>query len=112
MAAKEKILEDCLNGMKPILARGDHHGSISENNLFSIAEQNKITILEYLDNKLFYWSDNGFDVPLFLDDSLYTQAIWFFCRTDGFSQKQLRQAMKKLLDCSGYVLIMVLKMIL
>ena len=45
---KEKIMEDCLNAMKPILANKDHHGSISENNLFQIAEQNNITILEYL----------------------------------------------------------------
>jgi len=28
--AKEKIMEDCLNEMKPILARENHHGSISD----------------------------------------------------------------------------------
>src|SRR5665811_1068088 len=71
LAAKKKTMEDCLNAMKPILAKKDHHGSVTENNLFSIAEQNNITILEYLDNKLAYWSDNGFDVPQTLDDSLY-----------------------------------------
>jgi hypothetical protein len=87
LGVKEKIMEDCLNAMKPILASKDHHGSISENNLFSVAEQNKITILEYLDNKLAYWSDNGFDVPLFLYDSLYNKPLvflqngWFLTKT-------------------------------
>ncbi|MCX6254583.1 MAG: ATP-binding protein [Bacteroidia bacterium] len=87
LLAKEKVMEDCLNAMKPILAKEDHHGSISENNLFSIAEQNKITILEYLDNKLFYWSDNGFDAPQFLDDTLYVKPLvflqngWFLTKT-------------------------------
>jgi two-component system, NtrC family, nitrogen regulation sensor histidine kinase NtrY len=87
LAAKEKIMEDCLNSMKPILASEDHHGSISENNLFSIAEENNITILEYIDNKLVYWSDNGFDVPQFLEDTLYKKPLvflqngWFVTKT-------------------------------
>jgi hypothetical protein len=87
LSAKEKIMEDCLNAMKPILASEDHHGSVSENNLFSIAEQNKITILEYIDNKLVYWSDNGFDVPLSLVDTLYNKPLvflqngWFIPKT-------------------------------
>jgi signal transduction histidine kinase len=85
--SKEKILEDCLNSMKPILAKEDHHGSIPEINLFSIAEKNKITILEFLDNKLIYWSDNEFNVPYFLEDTLYSRPLvflqngWFLSRT-------------------------------
>jgi two-component system, NtrC family, nitrogen regulation sensor histidine kinase NtrY len=74
---KEKVLEDCLNGMKPVLARGEPHGSVSENKVFLMAEENEITLLEYIDNKLFYWSDNGFDVPKILDDSLYAKPILF-----------------------------------
>jgi len=87
LASKEKIMEDCLNAMKPIIASVDHHGSISENNLFSIAEQNKITILEYLDNKLLYWSDNGFYAPRYLSDTLYVKPLvflqngWFLTKT-------------------------------
>jgi two-component system, NtrC family, nitrogen regulation sensor histidine kinase NtrY len=77
LSAKEKIMEDCLNAMKPIIASLEHHGSVLENNLFSVAEQNKITILEYFDNKLVYWSDNGFDVPQFLEDSLYRKPLIF-----------------------------------
>ncbi len=77
LGEKEKIMEGCLNDMKPVLAKGEHHGSLTENNLFSIAEQNKITILEYLDNKLLYWSDNEFDVPQFFDDTLYSRDLIF-----------------------------------
>ncbi len=77
LVEKEKIMENCLNGMKPVLARGEPHGSMVENNIFSIAEQNEITILEYIDNKLFYWSDNGFDVPLSMDDSLFAEPFIF-----------------------------------
>lgn len=77
LAEKGKIMEDCLDAMKPILAGADHHGSITENNLFSVAEQNRITILEYIDNKLVYWSDNDFDVPRFLTDSIFSRTIVF-----------------------------------
>ncbi|MDO9579322.1 MAG: HAMP domain-containing sensor histidine kinase [Bacteroidales bacterium] len=87
LIAKEKIMVDCLNEMKPILANKDHTGPISENNPFSIAEQNRITILYYLDNKLIDWSDNGFDVPLLLDNMLYGKPLvflqngWFLTKT-------------------------------
>jgi len=84
---KERIMENCLNGMKPILAKGEKHGSTSENKLFSIAESNNITILEYIGNKLIYWSDTGFDVPRILVDSLYKKPLifvqngWFLTRS-------------------------------
>jgi two-component system nitrogen regulation sensor histidine kinase NtrY len=84
---KERIMEDCLDEMKPILSNEDHHGSVTENRLFSVAEQNRITILEYLDNNLHFWSDNEFDVPQFLDISLYGKPLiflqngWFLTRT-------------------------------
>lgn len=84
---KEKIMDDCLNGMKPILARGENHGSVSENNLFSLAESNRITILEYIGKKLIYWSDNDFEVPGSLDDNsfsgplIFMQNGWFIKRT-------------------------------
>ncbi len=74
---KEKLLEECLDEMKPILANKDHHGSNSENDLFLIAEKNSITILEYLDNKLIYWSDNGFDVPLYPDNKFFDKSLVF-----------------------------------
>jgi len=75
---KEKIMEECLKSMKPVLAMEDHHGSINENDLFSKAELNRITILEYIDNKLVYWSDNEFDVPTFINDSIFSGNLVFF----------------------------------
>lgn len=87
LAEKEQIMEDCLNNMKPILAGEVHHGSTSETDLFSIAEENNITILEYIDKKLIYWSDNDFDVPRIFDDSLYNKPLifmqngWFLTKT-------------------------------
>ncbi len=92
---KEKMMEDCLNGMKPILSRGEIHGSVSENNLFSIAEQQKITILEYISNKLIYWSNNDFDVPRVLNDSLYSKQLifvqngWFLTKTVQAGNEQI-----------------------
>ena len=74
---KETILEECLQAMIPIISTKDHHGSNTENDLFTIAEENNITILEYLDNKLVYGSDNTFDVPLYLTDSLYNKPLNF-----------------------------------
>jgi two-component system nitrogen regulation sensor histidine kinase NtrY len=74
---KEKIMDDCLKSLEPVIASKEHHGSLTENKLFSLAEQNEITILEYLDDKLTYWSDNAFDVPLILEDSTYSEPFIF-----------------------------------
>src|SRR5664280_440380 len=87
LVAKETIMEDCLIAMKPILAKENHHGSVLENNVYSIAEKNHISILEYLDNGLNYWSDNDFDVPRILNDSLFNKPLvflqngWFLTKT-------------------------------
>lgn len=84
---KENVLDECLEGMKPILAIEDHHGSVNESNIFSLAENNKITILEYFDNKLVHWSDNEFDVPVYLTDSIFKKPLiflqngWFLAKT-------------------------------
>jgi len=74
---KERIMEDCLNGMKPLLALSEMQGPPSETTLYTIAEQNGITILEYFGNRLAYWSDNEFDVPGMPDDSLFTRPLLF-----------------------------------
>lgn len=87
LSGKQAVLDHCLEDMKPVLANSDHHGSINENNIFHIAEQNSIIILEYIDNKLIYWSDNGFDVPYYLIDTLYNKPLvflqngWFLTKT-------------------------------
>ncbi|MBG0858535.1 MAG: hypothetical protein IQL11_03460, partial [Bacteroidales bacterium] len=77
IAEKEKVMDECLDGLSLVLARGEPHGSATEIRVFSLADQHNITILEYIDNKLFYWSDNDFDVSLNLDDSFYTKPIVF-----------------------------------
>src|SRR5512133_3928966 len=74
---KETLMQELLNGMRPILARDNHHGSNAEKDLFSVAAKNNITILEFLDNKLTFWSDNDFDVPVAFDDSLYSRPLIF-----------------------------------
>jgi two-component system, NtrC family, nitrogen regulation sensor histidine kinase NtrY len=87
LAEKVAFMDQCLEDMKPILAEDDHHGSVSENNIFRIAEENNITLLEFLDEKLIFWSDNGFDVPYYLIDSLYSRPLiflqngWFLTKT-------------------------------
>jgi signal transduction histidine kinase len=87
LVEKETIMDDCLNTIKPILANVNYQGTVSENNLFSIADQNRISILEFIDNKLVYWSDNGFDVPPVYIDSLYNKPLvflqngWFLTKT-------------------------------
>ena len=84
---KETIMAEVLEGMKPLLAKDEHHGSIPETNLFSVAAKNKITILEFLDNNLIAWSDNHFDVPTAFNDSVYHRQFvflqngWFLPKT-------------------------------
>jgi signal transduction histidine kinase len=77
LKAKERVMENCFNAMKPILERGDPHGSESENNIFAVANQNSITLLEYIGNKLRFWSDTEFDVPRMLVDSIYKKPLIF-----------------------------------
>jgi len=95
LRAKERTLEECLNAMKPIMASKDHHGSVTENNLFTVAEQNEITILEYFDNKLVYWSDNGFYVPSVLNDSLYAKPL-IFLQNGWFLPKTIQAGNEKI----------------
>jgi two-component system, NtrC family, nitrogen regulation sensor histidine kinase NtrY len=74
---KQKVMDACLSGMMPILAKGESHGSSSENRVFSLAEQNGITIMEYIGNRLAYWSDPDFDVPRTIVDSTYAKPLIF-----------------------------------
>ncbi|MGC1391397.1 MAG: HAMP domain-containing sensor histidine kinase [Bacteroidales bacterium] len=87
LIAKETNMEDCLNAMKPIIAWKTQNDTVRQNDLFTIAEKNRISILEYLDNKLVFWSDNEFDVPSVYIDSLYNKPLvflqngWFLTKT-------------------------------
>ncbi len=95
LVEKERIMEQCLNNMKPILAREYHHGSLTENNLFSLADKNRITVLEYIDNKLVYWSDNEFDVPQFINDSIFGRNLIFF-QNGWFLPRTIRAGNEKI----------------
>ncbi|MGB8490190.1 MAG: HAMP domain-containing protein, partial [Bacteroidales bacterium] len=86
---KERIMTECLDGMKPILARGESHGSPSENNLFAKAENNRITILEYIGNKLWYWSDTDFDVPQNYSDTVFAKPL-IFMQNGWFLEKSVQ----------------------
>ena len=92
---KEKIMDKCLTDLEPVLAQEDHHGSVSENNIFSVADQNEITILEYFDNRLAYWSDNGFDVPAVLNDTLFQKHI-IFLQNGWFLPKTIQAGNEKI----------------
>jgi len=93
---KEKVMEQCLEGMKPVLAKGEeHHGSVRENDLFAIAEENRITLLEYMGRKLIYWSDTDFDVPEVLPDTLYTHPF-VFVENGWFLTKSIEAGNEKL----------------
>ena len=87
LAGKETLTENCLNSLKLILDKGEDIGSVTRNNLFSIIEKQGITLLEYVDKKLMYWSDNSFDVPPAFNDSLFTKPLifiqngWFITKT-------------------------------
>ncbi len=84
---REKTMEELLISMKPLLADDNHHGSVPEIDIFSVAEKNKITILEFLDDRLIDWSDNAFDVPRVFIDSVYHKPFiflqngWFLTNT-------------------------------
>lgn len=77
LSEKEKIMKDCLDGLQLALASGQLYGSASEKNVFTVANKNGITILEYFDETLVHWSDNDFDVPVMLDDSLFLKPVIF-----------------------------------
>nr|MCU0363126.1 hypothetical protein [Bacteroidales bacterium] len=95
LAEKERFLEQCLHDMKPILAAGDLQGPLAGSDLLRQAVAKGVTILEYLDDKLNYWSDNDFDVPLQFSDSLAVKPIvflqngWFITRTIHASNEKI-----------------------
>ena len=78
LAEKEEIMESCLRNMEMLISNRAHLGSDAENNIFKIAEKNNITILEYSNGRLVYWSDDNSDVPLHFNDTLYNKPLVFF----------------------------------
>jgi len=96
LVAEETIMDDILNSVKPVLANVKHQGLITDNKLYSIAEQNQISILEYIDKKLVYWSDNEFEVPTVFIDSLYANPFVFF-QNGWFLTKSIQSRNEKII---------------
>lgn len=86
LSEKISITENCLESIKNIVSKGDDIGNASKSDLFGTIEKEDITLLEYVGNKLWYWSDNSFDIPDPYDDSLYVKPLvfihngWFITR--------------------------------
>jgi len=74
---KEKVLDNCMTGLSLIMARGGSPQSVAQSAIFPLARKHKITLLEYVDGKLFYWSDNSFNVPVMLNNSLFSPPVVF-----------------------------------
>ena len=96
LSVKEKVMEECLNEIKPVLANINHTGSIAETDLFSKVEKNKISLLEYVDNKLIYWSDNEFDVPPDYIDTLLNKPM-IFLQNGWFLTKSIQSKNEKII---------------
>ncbi len=77
LAEKEKITENCLISLKEILEKESDIETASGSSLFTTIKKEGITILEYLDRKLAYWSDNSFEVPLVYNDTLFSKPFVF-----------------------------------
>ncbi len=77
LAEKEKIMESCLNSIRSVILGVEGQISETQINNSALAEQHKITILEYKENNLVYWSDNTIDVPELPDDSIFVKPILF-----------------------------------
>jgi two-component system nitrogen regulation sensor histidine kinase NtrY len=86
---KEKLTEDCLNKLKTRFESRQDTGSLFNTDLFRIAGVEGITFLDYFDNKLAYWSDNSFDIPVVYDDSLFAKEL-LFIHNGWFITKSLR----------------------
>jgi two-component system, NtrC family, nitrogen regulation sensor histidine kinase NtrY len=86
LTAKETKTENYLNISKLFLGKGEDFDTVSRSNVFKTLEAEGVTLLWYLDNKLVYWSDNSFDIPRQLDDSLFSKPLvrihngWFITK--------------------------------
>jgi two-component system, NtrC family, nitrogen regulation sensor histidine kinase NtrY len=77
LAEREKLTEDCLNELRTRFESGIDTGSVFRSDLFLVAGEEGITFLDYLDNKLVYWSDNSFDIPVVYYDTLFAKKLLF-----------------------------------
>ena len=95
LSEKETIIDNCLNSLKLIFDKGEKLSTNTKENLFSAIE-NQGTLLEYVDNKLFYWSDNSFDVPRSFDDSLFSKPM-VFIQNGWFLSKMVKSGNERII---------------
>ena len=99
---RKKNLEECLNGI--VLFFQARKGTLCQkrNRLFGLAGRHGITILEYVDGRLVYWSDNEFDVPHVADAGFFSKPLiqiqngWFLAKTVRSDNELVRLASHKL----------------
>ena len=89
LSEKETIIENCLKSLRQDVSPA------AKEDLFSVIE-NQGTLLEYVDNKLFHWSDNSFDVPRNYDDSLFTKPL-VFIQNGWFMSKMVKVGNEKII---------------
>jgi len=77
LVEKEKITENCLINLKEILEKESDIETKTGSSLFTTIKKEGITILEYFDKKLAYWSDNSFEVPAVYNDTLFSKPFVF-----------------------------------
>ena len=96
LSEKEKLTAECLTSLRDRLDNGQDSGSVQKDDLFSIAGKEGITFLEYVDDKLVYWSDNSFDIPVVYDDSLFAKPLAFI-HNGWFITKSLQAGNEKII---------------
>lgn len=74
---KEYLTGKCLLDLKERLEKGGSIDQESGSRIFKVINREGITILEYLDRKLAYWSDNSFEVPVVYSDTLFSKQFIF-----------------------------------
>lgn len=101
---KEIKAGECLQSLKNILEKGEDIGSVSRSDLNRVIRDEGITILDYLDGRLVYWSDNSFEVPVVFNDTLFSKPFvfihngWFITRQVQVDRERIIALVRVLSD--------------
>lgn len=89
LAAKEKTAEDCLFRFQSQIQMNINPEEGKSDNLFSTARKEGIALLQYRNDSLILWSDNGFDVPQIYNDSVFFEPL-VFMQNGWFVTKKIK----------------------
>ncbi|HVN56903.1 MAG TPA: HAMP domain-containing sensor histidine kinase [Bacteroidales bacterium] len=95
LSRKETVTENCMQGLKSFLEKGEDLDNVSNSRVFRVMDQEGITLLWYFDRKLVHWSDNSFNIPAVYDDSLLSKPIafihngWFLVKSLGAGNEKM-----------------------